>query len=415
MSGFTLELPNTEAIKQEVAEELEPSMEEKAVITNVVKDKAEQIMAVDLDSLAQRREFIQVVETFGADLVRQSQTKNNILQKRMGDFSRAGGESGEVAKGLEELSIKMRDLDPSGLDFTKSGVLGKVFNPIRRYFERFKTADAEIADIVKSLEKGRTILKNDNTTLEIEQASMRELTKQLTQKIELGSQLDGYLENAVENARALGETDERIKFVEEEIVFPLRQRLMDFQQLLTVNQQGIIAMEVIRKNNLELIRAVDRAQTVTVAALRTAVTVAGALYNQKIVLEKVEMLNETTNHMISATSRMLKEQGAVIQREAVEASISPDTLKQAFADTLSALDDISTYKKKALPQMAQTIQDFRHIADVGERQIADMEKGRNIGFWTGYLIAKQRGSRIGKKYALAYFLFPAPCQIVEYI
>ena len=155
---------------------------------------------------------------------------------------------------------------------------------------------------------------------------------------------------------------------------------MDFQQLLTVNQQGIIAMEVIRKNNLELIRAVDRAQTVTVAALRTAVTVAGALYNQKIVLEKVEMLNETTNHMISATSRMLKEQGAVIQREAVEASISPDTLKQAFADTLSALDDISTYKKKALPQMAQTIQDFRHIADVGERQIADMEKGRNIGF-----------------------------------
>ncbi len=380
MSGFTLELPNTEAIKQEVAEELEPSMEEKAVITNVVKDKAEQIMAVDLDSLAQRREFIQVVETFGADLVRQSQTKNNILQKRMGDFSRAGGESGEVAKGLEELSIKMRDLDPSGLDFTKSGVLGKVFNPIRRYFERFKTADAEIADIVKSLEKGRTILKNDNTTLEIEQASMRELTKQLTQKVELGSQLDGYLENAVENARALGEADERIKFVEEEIVFPLRQRLMDFQQLLTVNQQGIIAMEVIRKNNLELIRAVDRAQTVTVAALRTAVTVAGALYNQKIVLEKVEMLNETTNHMISATSRMLKEQGAVIEREAVEASISPDTLKQAFADTLSALDDISTYKKKALPQMAQTIQDFRHIADEGERQIADMEKGRNLGF-----------------------------------
>ena len=341
MSGFTLELPNTEAIKQEVAEELEPSMEEKAVITNVVKDKAEQIMAVDLDSLAQRREFIQVVETFGADLVRQSQTKNNILQKRMGDFSRAGGESGEVAKGLEELSIKMRDLDPSGLDFTKSGVLGKVFNPIRRYFERFKTADAEIADIVKSLEKGRTILKNDNTTLEIEQASMRELTKQLTQKVELGSQLDGYLENAVENARALGEADERTKFVEEEIVFPLRQRLMDFQQLLTVNQQGIIAMEVIRKNNLELIRAVDRAQTVTVAALRTAVTVAGALYNQKIVLEKVEMLNETTNHMISATSRMLKEQGAVIQREAVEASISPDTLKQAFEDTLSALDDTS--------------------------------------------------------------------------
>lgn len=379
MSGFTLDLPNTEAIKQEVAQELEPTAQEKAVISDAVKDKADQIMTVDLDSLTERREFIQVVENFGAEVVRQSQAKNNILQKRMGEFSRAGGESGEVAKGLEELSLKMRDLDPSGLDFTKTGILGKVFNPIRRYFERFKTADAEIAGIVKTLEKGQSILRNDNTTLEIEQAAMRDLTKQLTQKIELGSQLDAHLANAVENAKISGDSGERIKFVEEEILFPLRQRLMDFQQLLVVNQQGIIAMEVIRKNNLELIRAVDRAQIVTVSALRVAVTVAGALYNQKIVLEKVQMLNAATNDMISATSRMLKEQGTAIQRDAVEASISPDTLKQAFADTLSALDDISTYKEKALPQMAQTIQDFRQIADEGERQLAKMEKGKNIG------------------------------------
>lgn len=379
MSGFTLDLPNTEAIKQEVVQELEPTAQEKAVISDAVKDKADQIMTVDLDSLTERREFIQVVENFGAGVVRQSQAKNNILQKRMGEFSRAGGESGEVAKGLEELSLKMRDLDPSGLDFTKTGILGKVFNPIRRYFERFKTADAEIAGIVKTLEKGQSILRNDNTTLEIEQAAMRDLTKQLTQKIELGSQLDAHLANAVENAKISGDSEERVKFVEEEILFPLRQRLMDFQQLLVVNQQGIIAMEVIRKNNLELIRAVDRAQIVTVSALRVAVTVAGALYNQKIVLEKVQMLNAATNDMISATSRMLKEQGTAIQKEAVEASISPDTLKQAFSDTLSALDDISAYKEKALPQMAQTIQDFRQIADEGERQLAKMEKGKNIG------------------------------------
>lgn len=379
MSGFTLDLPNTEEIKKEVVQELAPTKEEKNVITNAVQEKAQQIMEVDLDSFAERREFVQVVETFGADIVRQSQAKNSILQKRMGEFGRAGGESGEVAKGLEELSIKMRDLDPSGLDFTKTGALGKIFNPVRRYFERYKTADAEIAGIVKSLDKGKAILKNDTTTLEIEQAAMRDLTKQLTQKIELGSQLDTYLANAVENAKISGESEERIQFVEEEILFPLRQRLMDFQQLLVVNQQGIIAMEVVRKNNKELIRAVDRAETVTVAALRVAVTVAGALYNQKIVLEKVQMLNETTNNMIIATSRMLKEQGTAIQREAVEASISPDTLKQAFADTLSALDDISTYKTKALPQMEQTIQDFRRVAEEGERQIAKMEKGKNIG------------------------------------
>lgn len=271
MSGFSLDLPKPEEIKEEVVKELMPTEQEKTVIKDAVKEKADMIMAVDLDSLTERREFVQVVETFGADIIKQSESKNSILQKRIGDFSKAGGESGEVAKGLADLSIKMKDLDPSGLDFTKTGVLGKFFNPIRRYFERYKTADAEIAEIVKSLDKGKAILKNDNTTLEIEQANMRDLTKQLTQKIELGAQLDSYLTNSVENAKATGTDPERIKFIEEEIIFPLRQRLIDFQQLLAVNQQGIIAMEVIRKNNLELIKAVDRVKTVTVSALRVAV------------------------------------------------------------------------------------------------------------------------------------------------
>ena len=90
------------------------------------------------------------------------------------------------------------------------------------------------------------------------------------------------------------------------------------------------------------------------------------------------MLNETTNNMITATSRMLKEQGVAIQKEAIEASISPDTLIQAFSDTLSALDDINAYNTKALPQMVQTIQEFRTIAEEGEKQLQKLEKGKSF-------------------------------------
>ena len=202
---------------------------------------------------------------------------------------------------------------------------------------------------------------------------MRDLNKQIAQKLEMAMDLDAYLTSHIEEIRAAGNDDERVKFLEEEVLFPLRQKVMDLQQLMVVNQQGIVAMDVVRRNNLELIRAVDRAEHVTVASLRTAVTVAGALYNQKIVLDKVQALNDTTNNMISATSRMLKEQGVAVQRQATEASISPETLKQAFADALSALDDISVYKQRALPQMQQTIADFRSIAEEGERRLQQME------------------------------------------
>lgn len=372
--AFTLDMPNPDEVMEKVEEELKVEEQEATALTQAASEKAGEIMAVDLDSLTSRKELTAAIESFGSDIITKSESKNAILSKRMIELSRAGSESGEIAKGLEELAVRMKSLDPTAINFNSNSVISKIFNPVSRYFARYKTADAEIAEIVKSLELGKTTLQNDNTTLEIEEVNMRDLTKQLNEKIEMGLSLDRYLSNAIEAKKAEGGDEEKVKFVEDEILFPLRQRIMDFQQLLVVNQQGIVAMDVVRSNNRELIRAVDRAETVTVSSLRTAVTVAGALYNQRIVLEKVQLLNDSTNAMIQATSNMLKNQGVSIQQQATEANISVETLKQSFADTLSALDDISNYKQQALPKIKKTIDEFRVLAETGEKRLAEMEK-----------------------------------------
>ena len=148
---------------------------------------------------------------------------------------------------------------------------------------------------------------------------------------------------------------------------------MDLQQMQAVNQQGYFAMEIVRRNNRELIRAVERAQHVTVSALRTAVTVASALYNQKIVLEKVQVLNETTNNLIRSTSVMLKHQVAEIQQQSMEANITVETLKEAFRNTFEALDAVEAYKQKALPQMKKSMEEFRALAEEGDKRIEKIE------------------------------------------
>lgn len=373
--AFSLELPKEEEVRAIVQAETATTEKEKSQITTLVAENTNTILSVNLDDMESRRECVSAIESFGLDALKKSESKNAILQKRMYQFSEAGGESGEVSKGLVDLTLRMRDLDPSKADFLKKGKIGKLFNPARRYFERFKTADEEIASIVKSLDKGKKSLEDDNTTLEIEETQMRQLTKQLAQNIEIGMQMDIALENAIANMQAEGADPDKIKFIQEEILYPLRQRIQDFQQLLIVNQQGIIAMEIIRRNNKELIRSVDRAKLVTVAALRTAVTVAGALYDQKIVLEKIKALNEETNRMITATSTMLKEQGAEIQRQSEEANISPETLTASFNDALEALDAISAYKQEALPRMKSTIVEFQKLATEGEKRIRKLEEG----------------------------------------
>lgn len=372
--AFTLDIPKKEEIKKVVEEETKVDPETSLVISDASREKGDEILQADIDNFEDRKELTKAIEEFGADVVKKSSDRNALMKTRIGDLSRAGGESGAVANGLEELSRQMKDLDPSGIDFVKRGPLGKVFNPVRAYFNKYKAADAAIAEIVESLEKGARVLRDDNTTLELEQASMRELTKELNQKIALGEELDAYLTEQIKRQRDLNGDSEKVKFVEEEILFPLRQRMIDFNQMLAVNQNGIIAMEVIRKNNYELIRSVNRARTVTIAALNVAVTVAGALYNQKIVLEKVKVLNQTTNSMIEATSRMLNTQGTEIQKQAMDSNIDVEALKSAFKETFEALESINQYKQKALPQMRETIAEFRQLTDEGEKAIRNIEE-----------------------------------------
>lgn len=373
MAGFSMELPDTEEVKEKEAEAVAPTPEVKVKLEKAADSNTNNLMTFDLDSLQERRDIITSIDTFGNDIVEKSTQKNDMLNVRLADLSKMGSENGAVVSGLAELSTQMKDLDPSGIDFTKKGVLGKLFNPARAYFTKYERADAIIAKTMDSLSEGKKVLKNDNTTLEIEQMSLRDLTKKLSQQIEMGTQMDESISAAIEKAKIENVDEERIKFIEEEVLFPLRQKVMDMQQMQAVNMQGIVAMEIVRRNNKELIRAVERAENVTVSALKIAVTVASALYNQKIVLEKVNAVNEATNKLIGATSKMLKDQGANIQQQAMEASVSVDTLKEAFANTFDALDAVSNYKSKALPQMKNSIEQFRALADEGEKRIQKME------------------------------------------
>ncbi|ULO05217.1 toxic anion resistance protein [Paenibacillus sp. 19GGS1-52] len=377
--SFTMEVPSAEKLKSVIEEQIKPEPEEVSQLKELAINNVSSILDMDIESLDKRKAVLQSIDSFGMGTMRSSSEKNALLQVSVGNLSRVGDEGGQVAKGLTELHLQLKDLDPSAVDFAKNGLLGKFFNPLRSYFAKYQKADTVISDIIISLDKGKTVLKNDNTTLEIEQQTLRELTKKLQKEIQLGILMDQEIEQQIEAAKSRSESEEKVRFITEEVLFPLRQRVMDLQQMLVVNQQGIMAIEVVIRNNKELIRGVDRARNVTVSALKISVTVASALYNQRIVLKKIELLNQTTDSLISGTSRMLKDQGAAIHKQSLETSISADTLKQAFTDVLSALDSISTYKQEALPKMRETINQFRELADNGEQQILRLEKGHQLG------------------------------------
>jgi uncharacterized protein YaaN involved in tellurite resistance len=371
--AFNLEVIDSEELKRAIETDIKPADADAEEIRKAARQSAEGIMSLSPENTEEKRGALKAVDEFAAETLAISARKNSLLQTTLGSLSKSGEDGGAVSNSLADLHKEIKDLDPSFLDFTKEGFLVKFFNPVRRYFEKYNKADGVINDIIVSLDKGKSALKNDNTTLDLEEEGLRELTGKLNRELALGIALDEEISKQIERAEANGEDGEKVKFITEEILFPLRQRVMDMQQMLVVNHQGIVALEVVKRNNKELIRGVDRAKTVTITALRTAVMVASALYKQRIVFRKIEMLNETTGNLISSTSKMLKEQGAAIQKQAAESSISPEALKQAFHDAIAALDDIASFKQQALPKMRETIERFSELARTGEREIARLE------------------------------------------
>ena len=124
---------------------------------------------------------------------------------------------------------------------------------------------------------------------------------------------------------------------------------------MAVNVQGYMALDLVRKNNLELIKGVDRAQTTTIAALRTAVIVSQALTRQRLVLDQITALNTVTSNLIESTSEQLKIQGGQINQQAAASTIDVQKLQVAFDNVFATMDALDTFRAQAVDSMAQTV------------------------------------------------------------
>ncbi len=381
MSEEILVLAEPEQVKQELkladptAIHVEPGTDPE--LDKQANGLAEKLLAIDPSSEG-AQSAKHAIEQMGLSLQEAATNRSAMLKEPIKKIAGRAEDGGEVANALIDLKVKVEELDPGDLDlepgwFTRLlGMLPGVGTPLKRYFTRFESSQTVIDAIIRSMEDGKEQLQRDNVTLQQDQQFMREVTRKLEKAVKLGQLLDQKLNHKLE--RELAGHPDKAKFVQEELLFPLRQRIMDLQQQLAVNQQGIVTLEVVMRNNKELIRGVNRARHVTVNALQVAVTLALALANQKIVLDKVRAVNETTSDLIAGTARRLKEQGAEIHKQASSTQIDMDALKSAFRDIHAALDDISRYRQQALPKMAQTITEMDRLTTEGEKKIRQMER-----------------------------------------
>jgi uncharacterized protein YaaN involved in tellurite resistance len=262
-----------------------------------------------------------------------------------------------VSKALGDLRNQVEALDPSkqGDLLSPRKLLGLIpfGSKLTAYFDGYRSAQNHLNAIIETLYRSKDELQRDNAAIEQEKATMWALMQKLEGFAYLAKKLDAEIDSRL---AVLDTSDpDRAKILREDVQFYARQKIQDLLTQMAVNVQGYLALDLIKKNNVELIKGVERATTTTVSALRTAVVVAQALANEKLVLNQIGALNATTGNMIESTSAMLKQQSAGVYEQAASATIDVDKLKAAFKNVYDAMDSVSNYKVAALNSMQQTV------------------------------------------------------------
>ncbi len=307
---------------------------------------------------------------------------NRMLERAVRSLPDKGGDAqAKVAGSLVELRRVVEDLDPRDLPAGK----GRKFlsrlpggNRLRDHVAKYASAQSTLNRIVGSLRGGQDELRRDNAALGTERVRLWETMGKLQEYVVLTQALD----TAVEQHLARLQDPQDADALRADVLFPVRQKHQDLLTQLAVSAQGYLAMDVVRRNNDELIKGVERAATTTVSALRISVMLASALDNQKKVIEQVDALRGTTEELIRGNAEMLASQSGEIQRIAADPAVGAETLRAAFQQIYRTLDAIDTYKVQATEAMSETV---RSLTDELQQAGAYLERSRAKGALEGGL------------------------------
>jgi uncharacterized protein YaaN involved in tellurite resistance len=311
------------------------------------------LLAEDANSPEFGKKVDQLTNMGRKEILAAAQMSNRFLDRPVRAMDKDEG----VGANLAELRRVVEDLDPG-----KKGKLSgprKILsiipfgNKLTNYFRSYQSAQTHIQGVLTNLSSGKDELLMDNAAIDVERQKLWEAMGNLEQMIHISNTLDGKLE---EKAAELDATDPaKAKAVRETALFYVRQRTQDLLTQMAVSVQGYLALDLVKKNNVELVKGVDRASTTTVGALRTAVTVAEAMTNQRLVLGQITALNDTTAGIIDSTSTMLRDQTGQIHEQAAASTIPLETLQRAFQNIYDTMDEVDEFKVRALDSMKQTV------------------------------------------------------------
>ena len=254
----------------------------------------------------------------------------------------------EIERNINNLGNIIKSLNPAEIDFSKKHGILNIFNPIKRFFDNVKKEEVSIGNIIELLNNEKNILKRDNITLEIEINRINEIIEQLQSEYNNGNNLKSEIDFLIEDFK--NKKDEKnVNYYTQNFLTPLDKKMFDLKQMIIVKQQSFMALQIIIRNNKEIMRNIDRVNNITINALNTAVLVAKTLYNQRIVLNVI-------NNIDNGAQNIINQFEDEISIEKIDSKTNGKMLLQsAFDNAIEVFGDVDKENKIAFPENEKKI------------------------------------------------------------
>lgn len=361
-TALVLKAPEAVApIETENAQNVIPvSLEKQKELSETASAYAKELATLTPNSPELQSKISEITNLGRTELHTAANSSNRMLDRPAAALAASKGKNdggdaqAKVAKTLTDLRFQVEDLTPNRADLTGTRkILGFIpgGSKITKYFDKYKSSQVQLDSITRALEAGQDELRRDNASIEQEKVNLWNTMGTLSEYVVLLSNLD----DAVVQKISEVQNPDQVKALNSDVLFAVRQRREDILTQMAVSAQGYLAMDMVRANNVELIKGVDRARTTTLSALRTAVIVAQALTNQRLVLDQISALNKTTSDLIASNAELLKTQSVEIHKQAASSTIEVEKLEKAFSDVFATMDAIDTFRAEAAQSMSSTI------------------------------------------------------------
>ncbi|MGE4511554.1 MAG: toxic anion resistance protein [Sulfurimonadaceae bacterium] len=279
--------------------------------------------------------------------------------------------SNDIAKTLVRLSNEVSKINPNKHNLSAKSffsMLPFIGAPINKYLTKFKSASDLIDEILHSLDEGEKLLRHDNTVLQYDKERYKKAAIGLQRKALVMQHVIDAIESNIEN---LSEREK--EFYVNNLMLNLQKKIRSIYEILIVTQEGFLSNDFIINTNWELIDNISNVKVVTKRALEIGVSMLVALENQKNVIEAVEKTKEATNELIVGNAKRMNEQGTKIYEKAGKATLSIESLKEAFANIDEAMNKINTLKAEALEQAKAEVSAMKEISHKLEAKINEVQ------------------------------------------